>query len=213
MVSTQIGERQERNELDAHLNQLKVASSRNQDSLSDVAIHIQEARPTEGVSPVEVRPADGILKVDGTEARRFGHLIGARKRKSFAVKRFKQEPSSTLRNDALGNTTVDGVVVGQDVIKNTNGLDPDNIVDAPPIISEIIKIIKPVNYSTSIVNDTEEVSVCFLVRRSDGEEVVVDNKYLKENNPILVLIKSNGKEVIVNDKYLKADYTVLARSR
>ncbi|KVH89688.1 Chromo domain-containing protein [Cynara cardunculus var. scolymus] len=71
MVSTQIGERQERNELDAHLNQLKVSSSRNQDSLSDVAIHIQEARPSEGVSPVEVRPADGILKVDGTEARWF----------------------------------------------------------------------------------------------------------------------------------------------
>ncbi|XP_024984120.1 chromo domain protein LHP1-like [Cynara cardunculus var. scolymus] len=158
-------QKDERNELDAYLNQLKVASSRNQDSLSDVAIHIHEARPTEGVSPVEVRPADGILKVDGTEARRAGPLIGARRRKSFAIKRFKQEPNLGLRNDTLGNTTGDCVVVGQDVIKNTNGLDPNNIVDAPPIISEIIKIIKPVNYSTSIVNDTEKVSICFLVRR------------------------------------------------
>ncbi|KAI3697334.1 hypothetical protein L6452_30280 [Arctium lappa] len=182
MVSMQIGERQGRNEVDAHLNELTVPSSSNQDSLSEFAIHLQEGRPTEGVSPVEVRPADGILKVDGTESIRVGPLVGARRRKSYAVKRFKKEPNSALGNDALGNTTGDGVVVGEDAIKNMDGLD---IVDAPPSISAITKIIKPVNYSTSTVNGTEEVSVNFLVRRSDGDVVVVDNKHLKENNPIL----------------------------
>ncbi|KAI3697323.1 hypothetical protein L6452_30263 [Arctium lappa] len=187
IVSKQIGERQERNEVDAHLNELTVPSSSNQDRLGEFAIHIQEARPTEEVSPVEVRPADGILKVDGTEPIRVGRLVGARRRKSCAVKRFKKESNSALRNDALGNTTADGVVVGEDAIKNMNGLDSNNIVDAPPSISAITKIIKTVNYSTSTINDTEDVSVNFLVRRSDGEEVVVDNKYLKENNPLLLI--------------------------
>ncbi|KAJ9558277.1 hypothetical protein OSB04_012891 [Centaurea solstitialis] len=165
----------------------RVASSSNQDSLSEFAIHIQEDRPTEGVvSPAEVSPADG----NGTEPVRVGPIVGSRRRKSCAVKRFKKEPNLALRNDARGNTTSDvggGGVVAQDGIKNTNGLESDNIIDAPTSVAAVTKIIKPVEYSTSIDNDTEEVSVSFLVRRSDGEEVVVDNKYLKENNPILLI--------------------------
>ncbi|KAI3697321.1 hypothetical protein L6452_30261 [Arctium lappa] len=176
MVSPQIGERKEINKLDS-----------NQESMSEFAIHIQEDRPTEGDSRVEVRPANGISKGDGAEPLRVSPRIGARRRKCGAVKRFKQEPNSVLRNDALGNTTGGSVVVGQDEIKNIYRMDSMNIVDAPRSISTITKIIKPVNYSTSILDDTEEVSVSFLVRRSDGEEVVVDNKYLKEKNPILLI--------------------------
>ncbi|XP_024984122.1 chromo domain protein LHP1-like [Cynara cardunculus var. scolymus] len=187
MVSPQIGERKARNKLDANLNELKVASSSNQESMSEFAIHIQEDRPTEGDSGVEIGPANGILKADGAEPLRASPRIGARRRKCGAVKRFKQEPDSVLRNDASGNTTRGSVVVVDAEIKNINDLDCMNIVDAPRSISTISKIIKPVNYSTSILNDTEEVSVSFLVRRSDGEEVVVDNKYLKENNPILLI--------------------------
>ncbi|KAD3336882.1 hypothetical protein E3N88_32401 [Mikania micrantha] len=165
------------NEFEGKPNEIKDTSSMNQDNMTQFLIHIQE-------DPVE--PANGVLKVDETKVCRASPRLGARRRKACAVKRFKNESNSAPRKDANKNTTAASDVIKQDDIKNAdvmvNSLDSENI--SIPVIT---KIVKPVNYSISVLNDIEEVCVSFLVRRADGEEIVVDNKYLKENNPVLLI--------------------------
>ncbi|KAK9068800.1 hypothetical protein SSX86_012916 [Deinandra increscens subsp. villosa] len=169
------------NELEGKLNEINT-SSMNQENVTEFAIHIQED---------PVGPADGVSNVDGTKVQRVSPRFGARRRKSCAVKRFKNESNSAPRKDDTEKITASSDVIMQDDIRNAddvvNGSDSKNILEAPLSVPVITKIIKPVNYSISIVNDTEDVCVSFLVTRSDGEEIVVDNKYLKENNPVLLI--------------------------
>ncbi|KAI3676784.1 hypothetical protein L1987_86397 [Smallanthus sonchifolius] len=152
------------------------------ENMTEFAIHIQE-------DPVE--PENGVSKIDGTEVLHSSPRVGARRRKSCAVKQFKKESNAALKKLASKKTTPASDVVVEDDIKNTddvvNGLDSENILETPKSVPVITKIIKPVNYSVSVLNDTEEVCVSFLVTRSDGEEIVVDNKYLKENDPVLLI--------------------------
>lgn len=168
-------------ELDVEHSEIKATSSTNQENVTEFAIHIQEDQTATQVVPAEVK----------TEVLRASPRIGSRRRKSCAVKRYTKESNSALKKDGPENTPAASDVIVQDDIKNIgemgSGLDSENVVDTPQSVSFITKIVKPVNYTTSILNDTEEVCVSFLVRRSDGEEVVVDNKYLKENNPILLI--------------------------
>ncbi|KAH8958772.1 hypothetical protein BDL97_06G044500 [Sphagnum fallax] len=56
-------------------------------------------------------------------------------------------------------------------------------VASPPLITQILKAI---SYSNSITDDKQDVVVLFKASRSDGEEVAVDNKFMRENYPILV---------------------------
>ncbi|KAL4561512.1 hypothetical protein LXL04_033679 [Taraxacum kok-saghyz] len=126
------------------------------ENMTQFAIHIQE---------------DPVGNGNGTGAIRVSPRIGARRRKSGAVRRFKQESNLVDQNDAA---VKDDCALG-------DGL---GISGKVPVVT---KILKPVNYSTSVINDIEDVSVSFLVRRSDEEEVVVDNKYLKEHNPLLLI--------------------------
>lgn len=143
----------------------KLSSCTNQENTTDFTIHIQEDQVG-----------------NGTEVLRVSPRIGAKRRKSFAVKRFKQEPKMVTKND----------VVVEDVMKNVgvmgDGFGCNEMKGISGNVSVVItKILKPVNYSTSILKGDEDVSVSFLVMRSDGEEVVVDNKYLKEHNPLLLI--------------------------
>ncbi|GJX77656.1 hypothetical protein Tco_0324467 [Tanacetum coccineum] len=91
-----------------------------------------------------------------------------------------QVPS--VNNSSFSNGTDNNAVGtdGKDDIKKAvsveTGLDVDDAATTPES-AEIIKIVNPVNYTISIENCIEDMY---------GEEVVVDNKYLKENNPVLV---------------------------
>ncbi|CAK9229645.1 unnamed protein product, partial [Sphagnum troendelagicum] len=57
-------------------------------------------------------------------------------------------------------------------------------VASPPLITQILKAI---SYSNSITDDKQDVVVLFKASRSDGEEVAVDNKFMRENYPILLI--------------------------
>nr|XP_043609896.1 chromo domain-containing protein LHP1-like [Erigeron canadensis] len=177
--SLENGEMEEMSKSDVEVIDPKATSSKDEEA--EFGIHIQEY----------VTAENGISNVDTTEILRTSPRLGTRRRKSCSVKRFKKDPNSFPKKDAAGKTTAACDVAVQDDINNggdmENGLNPKNVAEIPRNVSVITKIVKPVNYSTSILNDVEEVCVSFLVKRSDGEEVVVDNKYLKENNPVLLI--------------------------
>ncbi|XP_071721006.1 chromo domain protein LHP1-like [Rutidosis leptorrhynchoides] len=146
---------------------------------TDFAIHIQNDITSERNSH-----ENGVSNVDnGTQVLRSSPRIGSKRRKSFVVKRFKKD--AALKKIPTGKTNAASDVIVPD--ENKNDLDSENVVDNPQRLPVIKQIVKPVNYSTSIVNGIEEVCVIFLVMRSDGEEVVVNNEYLKENNPLLLI--------------------------
>ncbi|XP_076923060.1 putative chromo domain-containing protein LHP1 [Bidens hawaiensis] len=146
---------------DGKLGETKPTSSTNQETTTEFGIHIQE-------DPAE-QPSNALTVVDEPKVLRASPRTGAKRRKSCVVKRFKKESNKKT-------TAVNDVIV-EDDSKN----------ETPPRVSVVTKIIKPVNYSVSVHNDTEEVWVSFQVMRSDGEEIVVDNKYLKENNPLMLI--------------------------
>nr|ASM94432.1 chromo domain-containing protein LHP1c [Chrysanthemum x morifolium] len=185
MGSPQAEETKKTKDLDVELSEVRATtSSTNQENKTELAVHIQEDVGTEDVSP-----ENGVSKDGEMVLTRVSQRIGSKRRKTCAVKRFKQATNSAPTTDPVGKTTATSDVDGKDDIKNDvsvgNGLELDTV--ATPESAVIIKIVKPVNYTTSMQNGIEEVCVSLLVKRSDGEEVVVDNKYLKENNPVLLI--------------------------
>nr|GEV69232.1 chromo domain-containing protein [Tanacetum cinerariifolium] len=186
MGSPQAEEIKKTNDLDLELSEVRATtSSTNQENKTRLAVHIQEDVGTEDISP-----ENGVSKDGETVLTRVSMRIGSQRRKTCAVKRFKQSTNSAPTNEPVGKLTDTTDVDGKDDIKKAvsvgTGLDVDHAAATPKSV-EIIKIVKPVNYTTSMENGIEDVCVSLLVRRSDGEEVVVDNKYLKENNPVLLI--------------------------
>ncbi|CAI9269238.1 unnamed protein product [Lactuca saligna] len=172
--SPQTQEPKTKTNLDISLPELKLSSSTNQENMSDFAIHIHEDRADDGG-----KNGNKERKVDETEVVRVSPRIGAKRRKSGAVKRFMQD-SKLVAHNVVEDEVKDVCALG-------DGLGANEIVGISGNLNVVTKILKPVNYSTSILNGIEDVSVSFLVTRSDGEEVVVDNKYLKEHNPLLLI--------------------------
>ncbi|KAK9104086.1 hypothetical protein Scep_020930 [Stephania cephalantha] len=120
---------------------------------------------------------------------------GARKRKSGFVRRFKQESTSHESGDAqnsIARCIIEsgdklGVLGMEDAKSLGDDLgDKKNLVDAVAP-SSIAKIIKAIGYSASVSNNIQDVLITFLALRSDGREVVVDSKFLKVNNPLLLI--------------------------
>ncbi|XP_039123088.1 chromo domain-containing protein LHP1 [Dioscorea cayenensis subsp. rotundata] len=120
-------------------------------------------------------------------------FTGAKRRKSGSVKRFKADslPSDQDRIQLTALRNVDGLLGKGDALANeTSG--PNRVVaveknkaDANP--SRIIKILKAISFYTSVTKDMPEVLVKFMALRADGKEMIVDNNYLKDNNPKLLI--------------------------
>ncbi|KAL0843242.1 hypothetical protein Bca101_016487 [Brassica carinata] len=119
---------------------------------------------------------EGIGSEGGDNARTNGVLMGKRKekkggvsgvmrRKSFIVKRYIRDETTTSNKNL------------------TTGTDDQN--GTPEL--DIVRIIKAVAVSTSITDDGHGSLVTFLALRSDGEEVTVDNKFLRAHDPHLLL--------------------------
>ncbi|KAM0935078.1 putative chromatin remodeling & transcriptional activation CHROMO-DOMAIN family [Dioscorea sansibarensis] len=124
----------------------------------------------------------------------LGHrFTGAKRRKSGSVKRFKAGslPSDQDRIQLTALRNVDGLSEKGDApaneISGPNGVVAveKNKADANP--SRIIKILKAISFYTSVTKDMPEVLVKFMALRADGKEMIVDNKYLKDNNPKLLI--------------------------
>ncbi|KAK4742452.1 hypothetical protein SAY87_000453 [Trapa incisa] len=125
---------------------------------------------------------NGILKPGSTDLNR---CTGAKRRKSGTVKRFKPEV-------APGEMDVDNATCGTHVrgIDNDDNLKVNSIPtrsDSSKVLPVITKIIKPIGFTSSGTNDDQSVLVTFRVMRSDGREEVVDNSFLKEHNPLLLI--------------------------
>ncbi|XP_024992852.1 chromo domain protein LHP1-like [Cynara cardunculus var. scolymus] len=189
LVPQQIGEMNETNELNVKLCELKDTSSTDKENVNEFVIHTEEDRSGEGGSP-----SNGISNVNGPRSVWASRSVGAKRRKSGAVKRFKQDINPIVTNEAHDGieriTNVNGVVVEHgtenfDQVGNCFG--SMNMVDTSRSMYGITKIIKPVEYSISTLNDTQDILVTFSVLRSDGKEVMVDNRYLKTNYPLLLI--------------------------
>ncbi|XP_018446134.1 chromo domain-containing protein LHP1-like [Raphanus sativus] len=146
-----------------------------------------------------VRP-NGLLKVYPKNS----GFIGAKRRKSGSVKRFKQDASTSNNNNKNHTTAGTGQNAGTQELAELDSfggvarigneyppgvLENDNNLSQKSKMEEldIAKILKPVKFSSSVTNNVQDVLVTFLALRSDGEEVMVDNRFLKAHNPHLLI--------------------------
>ncbi|GJR40715.1 hypothetical protein Tco_1216399 [Tanacetum coccineum] len=107
-VSRQIEERIESDELNMKLSELKVSSSTDKEKIDELDARIQD-RLGEGVSP-----SNGISNVNGQNSVWVCRSGGAKRRKSGAVKRFKQDSHPVVTNhtpDAIDRIPSSNVVV------------------------------------------------------------------------------------------------------
>ncbi|KAK7284069.1 hypothetical protein RJT34_18806 [Clitoria ternatea] len=177
--SEQNTEKNMENDYDPKLSELKATSTNGYDT-DKLAIQFQEAQIPSGNGC----HVDGQSKGVNTEAVQSGPCRGAKRRKSGSVKRFKKdsssgEPTSTQR---LIGTPVRTIDLAQTGIESS-----DKKMEHARSACSIVKIIKPVGYSASVSSGMQDVLVTFVAMRSDGTEVMVDNKYLKAYNPLLLI--------------------------
>ncbi|TYI58483.1 hypothetical protein E1A91_D11G361800v1 [Gossypium mustelinum] len=187
--SKKIDETKDENDYDTKLSELKGALSSKGGNTDKLAIRFQEGKASEGDGPV-----NGLQKVDLGESVHSDRLTGAKRRKSGSVKRFTQDPASSGPNLTQNATNVHvGYAITDAEMEIVNlGLAADGSSHRSPIdnslnVPVITKILKPVGFSASVSANTQDVSVTFLALRSDGKEVMVDNQYLKANNPLLLI--------------------------
>ncbi|XP_015169769.1 chromo domain protein LHP1 isoform X2 [Solanum tuberosum] len=167
---------------------------REQNELNLKLSELKGAMSTNG-NPVDISGnglANGFPKVNGAEFYQSDRCTGAKKRKSGCVRRFKRETTSAVKDDIqdalaggpLATFMQDGshnheLVAGDLVCKNKSDDSKDGYT--------ITQLVNPVGYKASFSNDMLDVSVTFVAKRSDGNLVLVDNKFLKMNNPLLLI--------------------------
>uniref|UniRef100_A0A0C9S4Q1 TSA: Wollemia nobilis Ref_Wollemi_Transcript_22730_1875 transcribed RNA sequence n=1 Tax=Wollemia nobilis TaxID=56998 RepID=A0A0C9S4Q1_9CONI len=163
--------------------------------------------------PVEDSKSDQKVTVNDSKQSQVTQFTGAKKRKSGFVRRVKQAPESNEHelehkeeksNSQQAQETLSGTgnlrVQGEGVVGNgqemkdqkhlavgssINSLStnsPDNC-----LTPGITQILKAISYNTTALNNKQEVHVVFKARRADGQEVVVDNKFLRTNYPSLLI--------------------------
>ncbi|KAL3516785.1 hypothetical protein ACH5RR_023687 [Cinchona calisaya] len=100
----------------------------------------------------------GLQIGNDAEPIQSGRFTGAERRKSGSVKRFKQEIGSGVPDDCRNI-----VAVGFDSM--ANDLHRITRVESSRNICDIIEIIKPVSYSSSITNNIQHFLVTFMAKR------------------------------------------------
>ncbi|KAE8668841.1 Chromodomain protein, putative isoform 2 [Hibiscus syriacus] len=177
--------KKDENDYDTKLSELKGALSSKGTNADKFAVRFQEGKASEGDGPVNELPRVG-------ESVPSDRRTGAKRRKPSSVKRFKQDSASTGPNLTQNAINVGYAITDADMEMVNLGLTADGLSHRPLIdnsvnVPVITKIIKPVEFSASISDNDQDVSVTFLALRSDGKEVMVDNQYLKANNPLLLI--------------------------
>ncbi|XP_010275118.1 PREDICTED: chromo domain-containing protein LHP1-like [Nelumbo nucifera] len=177
------------NEADPRVSELKAMTPNNGGNDEKFSTSFPDAKISED------GPTNGISKVESMEPAQSSLLTGAKKRKSGCVRRFKQD----LASGGPGNgenpfvrSTIEhrnriGPVGIDDAESNGDNMCNKNKLDDSTNPYSITKIVKPIGYSANILNNVQDVTVTFLAVRSDGKEVVVDSKFLKTNNPLLLI--------------------------
>lgn len=136
MFFSQINETKEQNESDKKLDDHKGTSFITEDNVDKLAVHFQD---------------------------NVGRPIGARRRKSGSVKRFKQDPTPCTMNDdtqgVMGRVTRSCSVAGKIGVQNLDFLRNGKNICA------ITEIIKPISYSASKSRSGHDVSLTFAAKR------------------------------------------------
>ncbi|KAJ8442538.1 hypothetical protein Cgig2_026480 [Carnegiea gigantea] len=142
--------------------------------------HFQQLNPVGGDNSANCQS-----KVNGVEGGLCNQFKGAKRRKSGSVRRVTLEATALDVGDS-GNTILQSSCDRAEQLGK-----PDNHckrkIDSPRSSAVITRLIKPISYSTSVTNNIQDVSVTFVAMRSDGKEVMVDNKFLRANNPHLLI--------------------------
>ncbi|CAI9786073.1 unnamed protein product [Fraxinus pennsylvanica] len=186
MVSATRGESNEQNELNLKLCELKESIMVSEENANKFGVHHSQEGLVTGGNVL----ANGLPKSDVVDPVQSGRCIGAKKRKSFPVKRFKQDLALCSRDDTQNAISTCVMAEQKDFQTHAfmgNDRDCKNKFDNSKEMCNITQIVKPISYSTSTTSNDEEVSLTFEALRSDGTKVMVDNKFLKANNPILLI--------------------------
>ncbi|KAL1540012.1 La ribonucleoprotein [Salvia divinorum] len=187
MGSVTRDEDNEQNELDMKLCELKGAMVVSSEDSDRVAITSQEVQPTGGDTL-----ANGLKKMDVVDAVpvHLGRRTGAKKRKSGVVKRFIKDPESCSVDGASNGLSTCDSLIPIDVQQQefpVSMMSCKSKYEDSKSMCTIVEIVKPVSYKASVANNDQEVLVAFEAIRSDGTKVIVDNKFLKANNPLLLI--------------------------
>ncbi|WCJ27677.1 Chromo domain-containing protein LHP1 [Euphorbia peplus] len=181
-------------EYDPKLSELKGTLPINDVNADKLAVHFGEgnAAGSDGLT-------NGVPKFDYADPVQNKSCTGSKRRKSGSVKRFKKElaiyqPASEQSSPIFIQPPPLNVTVGLDGEAALLGIENGNLSGAnssyKPVGENslvITKIIKAIGLSSSVMDNTQDVLVSFLALRSDGKEVEVDNKFLKSNNPYLLI--------------------------
>ncbi|XP_037492528.1 chromo domain-containing protein LHP1 isoform X2 [Jatropha curcas] len=182
------------NEYDPKLSELRGTVPTNDANAEKIAIHFQEGNASRGDGS-----ANELPKVDYADAIQNGRRTGAKRRKSGSVKRFKKDldmcESVCLQSSPFFlQSSPFNVSVGSDGAKAHMGTQNGNLAGTNSSYKPmgensktITKILKPIGFSASVMDNIQEVLVTFVALRSDGKEVMVDNRFLKDNNPLLLI--------------------------
>lgn len=157
----------EQNELNLKLSELKGATSTNG-------------------NPVDISGnglTNGFPKVNGAEFYQSDRCTGAKKRKSGCVRRFKRETTSAVKDDTQDALAGGPLATFMQDGSHNHVMVADDSKDG----YTITQLVNPVSYKASFSNDMLDVSVTFVAKRADGNLVLVDNKFLKMNNPLLLI--------------------------
>ncbi|XP_022893258.1 chromo domain protein LHP1-like isoform X2 [Olea europaea var. sylvestris] len=176
--------RNEKSEFDLKLCELKGATITSECNMDRLAVPSQVGQVTRGDAF-----ANGLEIADVVEPPLSSQCIGARKRKSGSVKRFKNGPGSYTM-DVAPNANATGTLAEPRGVRSPEFMGiitncKSQLEDSRKLGTTIARIIKPISYQISISNNFEEVLVAFDAVRLDGTKVTVDNKFLKANNPLL----------------------------
>lgn len=150
----------------------------------DLVVHDQQPLAVEGDCPANCQSNANCVEAGQSNQRR-----GAKRRKSGSVRRFTQDMTS-LSIDYFANAApmnISSCDRAEEVMLGNCDAYRKKKIEGSRSSNVITRLIKPISYSASVTNNVQDVTVTFVAMRSDGKEVMVDNKFLKANNPHLLI--------------------------
>eukprot|EP00250_Pteridium_aquilinum_P022677 c25542_g1_i1 orf=206-1849(+) len=137
--------------------------------------------------------ASGIDKCVGAKKRKQGFVRRVRQgldsidpdEKAMGAEERSEEVKEQVKSLKVpGSRTTEGVHNQPNVLQSQ---EPKTSVLPAQVDPPLTKILKAVNYNSLSVDGRQDVTVVFKVSRADGQEVLVDNKFMKANYPVLLI--------------------------
>jgi hypothetical protein len=178
----------------------------NSEKQSELVGHLNIAKSDGGSTIDEQGKLSGIDRCTGAKKRKSG--VVKRVRQTLESEEPKQSPTEDKQVAEVANSEQDGKGTASPNGKEGQGQQdgrstspesegPERPASSPPRwnsndrlapnITYITQINKAISYSNSNANGRQDVVVLFKASRSDGVEVVVDNKFMRETYPLLLI--------------------------